>query len=1064
MDGRTQWTTLTKTNKYASALNGFLQSYITEKGDAFTNISNQSIGQNYSIPMQDEAIDKFFEYIAHMDKSVLHFSERQYYSYKDEAGDEHILDHSCLELDFDIYQDTQERITDEAYGQFASELAWDLARLLNLNDIKSYYMAILRKDNIRKDKGKWKESFHARIFLKMAKHVKAYIINFLIEDKVSLRCIKPKDGSVQAENTIDKMSISVPAMLYGSAKFGAEYGHKLYKVYKIIVGRTCTAQLESNIEKFENAREMSLTFDGTLINKDTVELRDEFASSAEPQRAAPIQEKSYEVQIREEADQLAHQDCEADFFRKVLKLLDVKRATNYEDWKSVLLILARKNKGYKVLAIEFSMRCPEKFNAGGQKAVDSLWEWVANEPGGVKKTERTLFFWAREDNPDEFNKLCEMDIYRRLFRMAMSSGGVLNETQISILLRLKYGKLFVTDVDPLANDQSLRNRVWYEFVLERTGNDMDNKSLFKWRNERQYPDQLDTFISDDRHFIRLLNNFISNIDENLLKSTEDKLEKEYYGAVKKNINRLINSLGTPGKITGVLSRCSKEFRCRGFTRMLDKNGDYAGVLNGVLRLQPDIELIQHYHEIPVSRCMDATVHPSGLKSGGTEDMKALEAEIRRLFCKDQDAFEFVMCYLASTLDGNKKDPMFFIWLGEGSNGKSFLLEMHIAMLGHVVDQGYAAKCNINFFTEYNKGSGPDSEKASLKFARFVYTSETEPGVCLLIAKIKELTSETISGNEKYQKQDMFEVYGHFAFCSNNDPQISGGDHGTWRRIRVYNYKLKLCSEPDPGNVFEWKDNDKFVKEYPKSQRWRSAYMGIMLKYYKIFKEKYGMNLNNIPCRTIERETEQYRNEQDTINRFIRERLEKTDDPNDIIKLDDVVQRYQDWFKLKIKNNFDAANIVAQKLLKTDLKKYKKLSGKTNNVSFHSHKFVDPTAEIPLEEDIDDIPLIASNGSDATKNTTVIPPIASNLSSDATKVSTSKKTSDMKSLEENIADDLDDLDEEPATLSLCENPKEEDNILVDDLDEFEIVEMPETISKKIEGMLPALPTLIDDLDE
>ena len=90
----------------------------------------------------------------------------------------------------------------------------------------------------------------------------------------------------------------------------------------------------------------------------------------------------------------------------------------------------------------------------------------------------------------------------------------------------------------------------------------------------------------------------------------------------------------------------------------------------------------------------------------------------------------------------------------------------------MVNGGYGAKLNVSFFTKDKKnGGGPDSEKMMLKYARFAYCSESEPGESLHMSKIKEMTSETLSGNEKHQIQDMFEANCHFVFCSKNHLEL-----------------------------------------------------------------------------------------------------------------------------------------------------------------------------------------------------------------------------------------------------------------------------------------------------
>lgn len=64
--------------------------------------------------------------------------------------------------------------------------------------------------------------------------------------------------------------------------------------------------------------------------------------------------------------------------------------------------------------------------------------------------------------------------------------------------------------------------------------------------------------------------------------------------------------------------------------------------------------------------------------------------LRNLFPDDEpDTFNFMMHYIASSLDGNKKESLILFLVGNGSNGKSFLLELCLETLG-----SYAKKVPI----------------------------------------------------------------------------------------------------------------------------------------------------------------------------------------------------------------------------------------------------------------------------------------------------------------------------------------------------------------------------------
>lgn len=385
-----------------------------------------------------------------------------------------------------------------------------------------------------------------------------------------------------------------------------------------------------------------------------------------------------------------------------------------------------------------------------------------------------------------------------------------------------------------------------------------------------------------------------------------------------------------------MSQCEVEFRSRGFIDNLDKEPNVIGVGNGVLRLYPRTEMIQRYHEMPISR--STRVHfvpekidlrdPAWSTDHPNPFIRKLLVEIRRLFSDEEDAFIFTMCYLASSLDSRKKSPLFYIWLGEGSNGKSFLLELHIKTLCEVVRAGYAAKMNAAYFTKETRASGPDSEKMMLKYARFAYCSESKIGDVLQMDKIKEFTSETLSANEKHQTQDMFEANCQFVFGSNHDPRITGRDYGTWRRILVYYFKMKFVDKPDPANRFEWPCDYKLVQDVPYQMDYKRAYFSILVYFYEMYRDVYKYNLNNISKPSIDAETQKYRNEQDTIERYISEQIvfigkvfPDTHERVPNIDISEVAKKYIEWHRRCIDDATIQPKDVIHALYSTRLRKF-----------------------------------------------------------------------------------------------------------------------------------------------
>jgi phage/plasmid-associated DNA primase len=892
------------------------------------------------------------------------------------------VDKSCIEFDFDIYQrDGNRLIGDTHYYTLTHTTASLLQEVLDFESCKGtagvmenigginvchYNVIFLRKPEVvevsTEQYGRcYKDSFHFRIMVKVSKEVKKYIINLLLERGLLPQIFQGISILNPFNKVLDPNSVSYPAMFLGSMKSGGKICHEFYKLYHVTIGGIISIiekpefnpilgaarkipdprDKRKKVEKpgvakykYNLCYETSLCYEDPrgFIKKPSFDPKSEISSmirsNAERNKNELIPKNELE-DVRNQVTDLVVRNCEAKYLQKVLDILSPHRVQGFTEWKAIIIMLAHANPDYKPLAIWFSHRCPQAWVKKGAQTLDSLWQWSLDNPNGVDgqetRTINTIYAWAKEDDPKRYEEIQDYNAFMKLKNIAFETVGCLNETHIAEILKTMFGKKFVCDQRDHSNSKG-KDRVWYEFVFPGDDQGMKKSNLYKWRKE-DYPDTLDRYIC--KKLPGYINKIIEWVVSRVQEGDSDEEGQKYHELIKKNLKSTVNKLGQTGMISHIISRCELEFRNRGFASQLDTNPNVAGVANGVLKVFPVTELIQRYHEIPICRTMEVEYEAY---NANNPFIKTIETEIRRLFYLDEDAFHYTMCYLASSLDGRKKNPLFYIWLGEGSNGKSFLLELHINTLQKVVEGGYGAKLNVAFFTEQRKGGGPDSEKMMLKFARFSYCSESNEGEVLIMSKIKEFTSETISGNEKHQTQDMFEANCHFVFCSNNDPRITGRDYGTWRRIIIYRFKMQFLDNPNPENPCEYKRDPKFANIFTKDPNYKKAYLSILVKYYEMYRDKYNCDLNNIPKPTIDRETKAYQNEQDTVSRFVNEQVvilgPQTIDPVDgtVKKVDDismvdVCNRYVSWYINKIDDRRPIRSEVLKALRNSQLKKY-----------------------------------------------------------------------------------------------------------------------------------------------
>jgi putative DNA primase/helicase len=298
-----------------------------------------------------------------------------------------------------------------------------------------------------------------------------------------------------------------------------------------------------------------------------------------------------------------------------------------------------------------------------------------------------------------------------------------------------------------------------------------------------------------------------------------------------------------------------------------------------------------------------------------------------------------MYYLASCLDGKPKDSIILILTGSGSNGKSFFAELVKSIMGK-----YGAKMAMSFLTESRgKSAGADEQLMLLKNARLAYYSETDKNEVLNTAKLKEITSqETLSGRGIFEKQTNFRPTCSHMVTTNYQFSIKTTDHGIWRRIVTYSFKMKFDDNPDPNNKYEKKNDPTIAKEFSFNPELKKSFLSILVEYYKDLYINHNGMLKNIMKPTIDKETAEYRNQEDIINRFIDEYCIYS--PNSTICLSELIDKYEMWYENNISKNHVPEKVeISNQLINSKIVKYIKKG--MNKVLLQDIRLKDDLVEI-----------------------------------------------------------------------------------------------------------------------
>lgn len=883
------------------------------------------------------------------------------------------FDKSGLFIDLDIYQRHQKRISDDfkLYSLVCRILEVvieyvDIDKSLNrLGDIFIRVVALTRSEITASEyKGEacFKDGVHLLIpEIKISKNLKKFVFRKIVDRGILQEVYKGEEIINPFEEVFDVNSAHVPVELFGNSRNGRK-PYELFKCYKLQIRKTSIVQfyrvegdelgLNEPLKmikvqdmndrrkkilkqvphryKYNLTHEFSLIYNapGGLFDKVEYDVREEFADEVriygEHSENKPGNDLELKM-VKSAVDELIGRDHKAKYLCKILGILSRERAKKYHTWRDVLYILASLSPDYKPLAVWFSMRHREAWEKNGEFHLEKIWEHAISrqKKEGEKRSIGTLFYWAKKDNKEKYDKLQKSNTFTVLKNLALMHQGKLNDTDMAIILFTMFPDKFISD-----NINETDKKNWYELVLPGEDNGLVKGHVWKYRLEGTgSPDNLRLYISDNNRLPKLIGELIDWLDdERKRKETQEDLQR-WYGKLRVNLLETVRKLGNARQASGIIKQAELLFRKRGFERKLDTDPDVIGVGNGVLRLYPNIELIQRFHEIPITRFTDVDYVPLDMKN---PYVKKVFNGVKMLFPDDeQDAFEFVLFYLASCLDKRKKNPILFIWLGEGQNGKSFLVDLHRNTLRVVNEGGYATPLPIALLTQgLPSAEKPNSALMAVKYARFCDFAESEEGDEMKIAFVKRLVSDALSGRDLNQKQESFEANCHFTVCTNKDIRIHGSDHGTWRRIKVYYFKKAFVTNPDPDNPMEVKEDRSFVESIAKEKPYRTAWFSILVHYYQRLRKEYGGDLSRIPCPTIDRETELYREEQDTISKFVNHMTMHVGKTNPVsgtrvepVSDTDLAKEYIKWYRSKIGDKKFQISAVRRDLKRSSLKKY-----------------------------------------------------------------------------------------------------------------------------------------------
>jgi len=218
-------------------------------------------------------------------------------------------------------------------------------------------------------------------------------------------------------------------------------------------------------------------------------------------------------------------------------------------------------------------------------------------------------------------------------------------------------------------------------------------------------------------------------------------------------------------------------------------------LNGTLDLRTG-ELQEHRREDYLTKLVHFEYNPDAecplfLKFLGEIMGNSPEASESDLDRSDR-LVDYLQTALGYSLTGDVSEKAVFCLFGDGSNGKTTLLETIAFVIREYTSQVLIDTLMIKKFESNNSLA----DLADLRGARFVTTSEGEEGQRLAEAKVKYLSAGMgkIRTARKYENFIEFQASHKIFMDSNYKPVVRGQDSAIWNRLKAIPFTVTISDE------------------------------------------------------------------------------------------------------------------------------------------------------------------------------------------------------------------------------------------------------------------------------
>src|SRR5579872_3510305 len=347
----------------------------------------------------------------------------------------------------------------------------------------------------------------------------------------------------------------------------------------------------------------------------------------------------------------------------------------------------------------------------------------------------------------------------------------------------------------------------------------------------------------------------------VVRSIYGEAERQPDDELRKRIAKHANASESSRSVRAMLDRAKSELPA--IPDEFNKHFYLLNCNNGTLDLRTG-ELRPHSPHDMLTRCLKISYNP-------TARFDKWEAFIKGIFAGDADLIQFMKEALGMSLCGDTSEQCLFICHGNGSNGKTTMLETIRIMM-----RDYALAANIETF-QMRKNEGIKNDVAELYGARFVTASENALGSRLNEAFIKKATGkEPLRARRLHENE--FEFMPEFTiwFAVNHKPVVRDTSKGMWRRVHFIPFNVTI-----DGDQVDKHLGEKLLEEDEGVLAW-------LVQGCRDWHQRGHL----APPTAVKKATQAYRAEMDIIANFIDEECLIGDGKTVSTKL--LLERFESW--------------------------------------------------------------------------------------------------------------------------------------------------------------------------